>query len=640
MCGIAGVMMFEARDTAKAVRAVDAMIGALRHRGPDGEGTWHVPTASGGAIAFGHTRLSILDLTAAGGQPMRRGQAVVTYNGEIYNFRGLRDELRDHGERFTTGSDTEVLLAAHARWGSSLVDWLSGMFAFGLWDAAEGRLLLARDRLGVKPLYFHRGAGHFVFASEIRALLASGLVGPYLDADSLRHYLGHQTAATPATLLRDVQMVEPGHVMDVDALGRISTRRYWSLLSPAARMDDEISPSSARRRVGELLRDAVTSHLVSDVPVGVFLSGGIDSGALVSVLSEAGVRAHSVTVGLDDDPAADESADARLLARTFGTDHTELRIRGDDILDTLPRALAAVDHPSGDGINTFVVSKAVRESGLKVALSGLGGDEVFGGYASFRRLQRLMPAVGRVSKSPAAIRRVAADMVRTAGGGRVATDKAAAVIESNGTLADVWPVTRQVFSERDQRRMLGHSAPAGSAQTGYTLMLAAAFADAPHAGLWARISYAEARGYMHDVLLRDADQMGMAHGLEIRVPLLDAALAAYVVSLPDHVKAEGRTAKSLLVDSLTRPLPAALASKKKRGFVLPFDQWMRGPLRDFCERQLGEQGLDGRGVFRPGEATRVWTRFLERANGVTWSRVWTLVALNAWLDRQNVRIQS
>ncbi len=648
MCGIAGVLMFDSAEDAPARRVVEAMLPALKHRGPDGEGQWHASTASGSVVALGHTRLAIIDLSDGGRQPMARDRTAVSYNGEIYNYRALRSRLREHGAAFTSESDTEVLLAGYQHWGPSVVDHLDGMFAFGLWDAAQDRLLLARDRFGIKPLYYHRGPQHFVFASEVRALLASGLVRPDLDTGSLWHYLGHQTAPTPTTLLRDVRMLEPGHVMDVSARGQMTTRRYWSLLAGDTRESrgpseiqeskGPVSEPAALSRVGDLLREAVQSHLVSDVPVGVFLSGGIDSGALVSTLRSLGVTPRTFTVGLDEDAAADESAAARAVAEAFGTDHAEIRLRGSDIVGMLPGALSAVDHPSGDGLNTFVVSKAAHDRGLKVALSGLGGDEIFGGYPSFQRLSRLWPAARRMSQSPVVMRQAAAKMLRRASRGGVAAEKAAAVLETDGSLAEIWPLTRQVLSAGDRRDvLLARDVPDEAAANTYVAMLAQAFEEFSDAGLWARISYAESAAYMHDVLLRDTDQMSMAHGLEVRVPLLDHRLASYVVSLPDALKSGGVTPKSLLVKSLERPLPGAIVHQPKRGFALPFDTWMRGPLRTFCDAQLGDRGLDGRGILRPGAASGLWARFLRREAGVTWSRVWVLVALNAWLDRQGVR---
>jgi asparagine synthase (glutamine-hydrolysing) len=637
MCGIAGVMFFRGAEPQRAQAIAARMRDALRHRGPDDDGVWCGGQEGGPTVAFAQTRLAILDLSEAGHQPMALPAGpVVTYNGEAYNFRKVRAELAAAGAAFRTQTDTEVVLHGYARWGTDVVRHLDGMFAFGVWDPARARLMLARDRLGIKPLYYCAGSGFLAFASEVRALLATGLVPRHLDSSSLWHYLGYQTAPTPQTLLASVRMLEPGHVLTVDRSGQVETHAYWDLLGSASADAREASLEDARRRVGELLHDAAASHLVSDVPVGVFLSGGVDSSAIVSLLRAQGVTPRTFTVALTD-RAFDESAEARLIATTFGTEHTEIAVSESDLLDRLPGVLDSVDHPSGDGVNTYVVSQVVREHGLKVALSGLGGDEVFGGYPSFRRLERLLPASQRWGRSPQAMRRAAAGVVRALGGRSVATSKAAAVVESDGALADIWPVTRQMFSTRERQTLMPDARwPAGTRPEPYAPLLAEAYARANEAELWSQVSYAEARVYMHDVLLRDTDQMSMACGLEVRVPLLDHRLVEYVLGLPDRVKRHGTRPKALLADSLPLALPRQAADRAKMGFTLPFDRWMRGALKPVCERHLGSQGLDGRGIFRGGEVPRLWRGFLDGKPGITWSRVWTLVALDAWIERHGL----
>jgi asparagine synthase (glutamine-hydrolysing) len=634
MCGIAGVMGYGGAAIPDLGIAVQRMQSSIAHRGPDGAGDWQHDRGDV-QVGLAHTRLAILDLSAGGAQPMRRGDAVVSYNGEIYNFKALRHELAQDGAAFRTDSDTEVLLAAYERWGADALVRLHGMFAFALWDGARGRLLLARDRLGVKPLYYARGMGWIAFASEVRALLASGLVAPALDERALWDYLGHQTAATPATLLRGVSMLEPGHVLDVTAAGPGTPRQYWNMLDAAAAAGTApVTAAAARDRVRAALVDAVVSHTVSDVPVGVFLSGGIDSGALVSLLRSAGVTARTFTVAVGDHPQ-DESAAAAGVAAAFGAEHTAIQLSEDACLEMLPEVLAAIDHPSGDGVNTWIVARAVRERGISVALSGLGGDEIFGGYPSFRRLGQIAPAAARWGRSPRALRRLAASVVRAGGGEGVAGVKLADAVESDGTLDALWPVTRQLFSVRQRRDLLPESRwPAGDDDP-YGALIRAAATSHPGADLWARVSHAEARAYMHDVLLRDADQMSMAHALEVRVPLLDHRLVELVTSIPAAIKRHGRP-KSLLIDSLPAPLPPAIRAAPKRGFTLPFEAWMRGALRPFCERQLGDDGLEGRRLLRPGAVRAIWQDFLARRSGVTWSRVWMLVALNAWLERHGI----
>jgi asparagine synthase (glutamine-hydrolysing) len=630
VCGIAGILAFEHSDQIDLGARLERMVRAIDHRGPDGVGSWSAPTSSGGRILLGHSRLAILDLTPAAAQPMERNRSVVTFNGEIYNFKDLRAELAGRGHQFRTSSDTEALLASMAEWGDDGLHRLSGMFAFGLWDGLTERLRLVRDRFGIKPLYYAIDNRALVFASEVRALLASGLVPGELDDEAVWHYLGYQTTPTPKTLIRGVRMLAPGETLDVTSDGTSRGRRYWGLLDAAAQEPMPASRHTAIRTIRERLHSAVREHLVSDVPVAAFLSGGVDSGALVSVLASVDVRPRTFTVSLAD-AALDESAGAAATARHFEADHTAIRLDGRDLAEELPEILGAVDHPSGDGINTYVVSREVSRHGLKVALSGLGGDEIFGGYDSFRRLRAASSPVAQIARVPAGVRRAAASMVRAAGRGAVGAEKAAAVLTGDGSLAEMWPVTRQLFSDAARRQMLApHLRRTGDA---YAAILQRAYDAAPSATFHARVSFAEARAYMHDVLLRDTDQMSMAHGLEVRVPLLDHRLASFVAALPDEWMTSGRP-KSLLIESLERPLPEAIVGAPKRGFVLPFETWMRGSLRRFCELQLGEQGIDGRDLLVPGEGRRLWTRFLAGSPGVTWARVWALVALNAWLERR------
>ena len=380
---------------------------------------------------------------------------------------------------------------------------------------------------------------------------------------------------------------------------------------------------------------------MSDVPVGVFLSGGIDSSALVSLIREAGVTPQTFSVVFSEE-AYDEARYARLVAEHFRTDHTEIRLDDREIAGTLVDVLAAVDQPTGDGINTAVVSRAVHGEGLKVALSGLGGDEIFGGYPSFARLSRFTRWSSLWGRAPERVRRLAAAAVEGLGGSPAAA-KAGDVLRSQGTLAQAFPVTRQLFSAAERRRLLAPLAgrlTARPADDPYVTLLTEAYAlENGGLGVGSLVSYAEARTYMHDVLLRDADQMSMACGLEVRVPLLDHELIQYVMGLPDALKLQGSTPKALLTRSLGLPLPDTVVDRPKRGFVLPFDPWMRGPLRRYCEDHLvGPTGLSGRGLFDGSAVGNLWQAFLAGDRRVTWSRPWALVALGAWLARHDLSL--
>jgi asparagine synthase (glutamine-hydrolysing) len=644
MCGIAGAMFFGGRhDDRRASTIVSAMVRALGHRGPDGQGVVlcadpSAPPDHGASVTLGHTRLAILDLSERAAQPMRLDAAPVwmTFNGEIFNFAAIRADLEARGRRFRSQSDTEVILQGYDEWGAGVLDRLQGMFAFVIWDGRTRQLLVARDRLGVKPIYTYQAGDCFLFASEIRALLATGLVPRTLDQVALDQYLSYQTVPSPRTLVKDVRMLLPGHSI-VIGRGSPTERAYWDMLDNASSDGETATSSTARARVADLLEQSAALHLVSDVPVGIFLSGGIDSSALVALTRKAGAVPRTFSVVLPGSPH-DEAVFAERVARRFGGVHTEIAIGERELADAVPIALAQVDHPSGDGLNTFIISRAVRAAGIKVALSGLGGDEVFGGYPSFDRMSRLARYAGAWKRSPAAVRNAAAAAVRVIGRSSIASNKAAAVLESDGTLPQTFPVTRQVFNPADRRALLGEELVELSRQVGdpYTTLLEDAARRHPQRGLLAMVSYAEARTYMHDVLLRDADQMSMAHGLEVRVPLLDHRLVEYVVGLPDAAKQPAGMPKRLLVESLGSDLPVECVQRPKQGFVLPFDAWMKGELRGFCEHHLGRQGLAGRSVVRAPAVEALWRAYVAGNRSTSWSRPWTLVALNAWLEHNQM----
>ena len=636
MRGIAGAMFWD-REPAGSdpERIVRAMTDALAHRGPDGEGVRRITQSAEVTVGvFGHRRLAIIDLSDRAAQPMIGASgAALTFNGEVYNFMALRRELESLGCRFRSDSDTEVVLQGYEQWGPRVVDRLQGMFAFAIWDSQRRTLLLARDRLGIKPLYVWRTAGALLFASEIRSILASGLVERRLDLTALDQYLAYQTVPAPRTLVSGVEALGPGEYA-VATSGGWNVTRYWDLLTSADGGAGDVSgPEEARARVRGLLAESIGLHLVSDVPVGVFLSGGIDSSALVGLVRDAGIVPRTFTVACPG-TRFDESPHAREVAEAFASNHTEIVLTERELLDQLPEAMAGVDHPSGDGVNTWVVSRAVRQAGVKVALSGLGGDELFGGYPSFRRLARLSSFAPVLRHSPMGARRAAAAAVRALGGS-VSSTKTAALIESDGTLPQAFLLLRQMFSDAQRRDLLEPSVRCAGAGDPYLDMLDAAATQVGDADTMRFVSFAEARTYMHDLLLRDTDQMSMRHGLEVRVPLLDHRLVEYVMGLPEAVKQSGERSKPLLVDSLPMPLPAA-AVRPKQGFVLPFEQWMKTALRPFCEQYLGAGGLMRLGAFQQPATEALWTGFLNGSGAVTWSRPWTLVALGAWAARNGI----
>jgi asparagine synthase (glutamine-hydrolysing) len=351
-------------------------------------------------------------------------------------------------------------------------------------------------------------------------------------------------------------------------------------------------------------------------------------------MREAGHQPRTFAVGFPE-REFDETQHAATVARLFRTDHTRIELHESDLLNEVPAALRAMDQPTGDGINSYVISRCVRNRGITVALSGLGGDELFGGYPSFSRLTRTADISRIWGRSPAAVRGQAAAAVRSVGSS-VSSSKTAALLETDGSLASMFPLMRQVLSVDQRSELLAQEVlDRVDRSDPYTRLLADAYADAPAAGLFARISFAEARTYMHDVLLRDTDQMSMAHGLEVRVPLLDHCLAEYVMGLSESVKEAAGTPKRLLLESLSTALPASVR-RPKRGFVLPLDPWMRAELRPFCEHHLGTDGLSRRAILNADAVQSVWQSFIANDGTVSWSRPWALVALNAWLESTGI----
>jgi asparagine synthase (glutamine-hydrolysing) len=649
MCGIAGILITPKRsghfDEARRIvdEALGLMVEKVGHRGPDDRGTVSLDIKGGGAIGLGHTRLAILDTSPAGHQPMADHQTGnwITYNGEIYNYRELRRWLDKEEGSWWSHSDTEVILRAYQKWGSDCLEHLRGMFAMAIWDAKSRELFLSRDRLGIKPLYYYANDGLFLFSSEVRALLATGLVSRGLDVTALGEYLAYQSVPAPRTLVKGIRALMPGSWLKIDLTGDIVKGCYWDPLERSSREATNVTGSESKLRVGELLRESVAMHLVSDVPVAAFLSGGIDSSAVAALMREAGQTPQTFSVVFSESEY-DEARYARQVASLIRSEHTEIHLTEQDLIDQLPRALAAMDQPTGDGINTYIISSAVSAAGVKVALSGLGGDELFAGYSSFARLARTARYLKMWGRVPSLLRLVTARAVGTLGGNSVATTKTASILEGDGTIASVFPPLRQVLSPSQRRSLLTDEllSRIGYAKDPYTAALGDTLARYPGAGVLSQVSYAEARTYMHDVLLRDTDQMSMAHALEVRVPLLDHKLVEYVMGLADDHKRPNGTPKRLLVESLNGLLPPEVVHRPKQGFTLPFDLWMRGSMRAFCEERLSPDRISGRRILRSDQVQRLWQRFIDKRPDVTWSRLWILIALEEWLERNGIRCES
>ncbi len=629
MCGIAGYVV---KDKVASPELLDSVEKALFHRGPDDGGVVRIPLLGHhGEAGLANRRLAILDLSASGHQPMSDPATGnwIAYNGEVFNFREIRAELEKLGVSFASKTDTEVVLKAYGYWGESCLEHFRGMFAFAIWDSARQRLFLARDRLGVKPLYYYRRGHDLYFASEVRALLASGVVPRNISRNGLMNFVTFGSVSDPNTLIDGVLSVPPGSFLIWND-GQCEIREYWDLIAAASNGTStrHISDSELVSQVRSTLHEAFAMRMVSDVPVSVFLSGGIDSGALVAMLADVSPHALQTFSIIFSEHDFNEAYYSRLVADRFQTDHHEILLQPSAFLNTIPEALAAMDQPSLDGLNSYIISREVRAAGFKVALSGLGSDEIFAGYEVFRYVPKLEKMESRLGYLPNMIRRALASMVRIAPGAPMRIEKLASFVEAGQYGMSPYVVTRSLFPLTQQKRIVRNWNP-----DSYRFAMSAANTSAQAAAdldPTNRVSYLELRNYMLNTLLRDTDAMSMAHSIEVRVPFLDHKLVEFVFSIAGQRKIQEGSPKCLLTSALSELLPEEIVHRPKRGFVLPFDDWLRKDARDQVENVFATWENSAIAEHLDGDAVRsVWHAFL--SGKTTWSRVWALYVLRQWV---------
>ncbi|MDX6559881.1 MAG: hypothetical protein QOF72_2930 [Blastocatellia bacterium] len=641
MCGICGVWGSEERE------AVGAMIGALHYRGPDDSGLF-----ADECVTLGMTRLAIIDTTSGGHQPMQTpdGQIAIVYNGELYNFREQRQLLEAKGCQFRSSSDTEVVLHMYEQYGDDFLLRMRGMFALAVYDKRRGpgreRLLLARDQMGIKPLLYTRANGRFVFASEIKALLASGLIEAEVNPVALRLLLTYGSVYQPNTILKNVKMLLPAHRLIIEH-GRERVERYWSL---GLDRRPELRSLPYDEQVEELagvLEESVRMQMISDVPLGAFLSGGLDSSLLVALMAQqiTGTRVKTFSVGFEQEGSdIDETDDAARTASFIGTDHSRVIVRGEEVRDRIRHIAYGLDQPSVDGVNSYFVSLAARRA-VTVAISGTGGDELFAGYPWFAdmvvdnlRWRQTQPwkTFARFALAPA-VRLSLFDGI-PAGRVRRRLDQ----LRYTTDFRTRYVGSYNIFGGAGAARAISADLR-GAAQAGRSAYYDLQETDElSQASAVERVTAVCLRGYTTNQLLRDIDAVSMSHSLEVRVPYLDPVVAEAALSLPDQAKMgqssppqhfgtlsyrEAGT-KRVLLDIGKRFLPEGFDTKSKRGFGMPFDSWLRGPLREVLLDTLSEDRVRRRGLLDPKEVVTVKTDFL---NGATdWTRPWLLMMLELW----------
>jgi asparagine synthase (glutamine-hydrolysing) len=618
MCGICGVVAAE-REGAPDLEAVARMSGRLVHRGPDDNGLFHE-----GPVALAARRLSIIDLDH-GHQPIENEDrsAVVVQNGEIYNYRELKRELEGKGHRFATDCDTEVLVHLYEEHGEEFVERLRGMFAIALWDKRRRRLLLARDRFGIKPLYYREAGGGLSFASELKAMLELPGFSREIDPKAVSAYLAFNSIPAPLTIFAEARKLPPGHLLSCEG-GEVRLRRYARPGPPPA---DELRRGSADELAAELrevLDDSVRAHLVADVPVGVLLSGGVDSGGLAALASaHAGEPLRTFSIGFEE-AGFDELSRARLVAERYGTDHHELILRPDAV-ELLPRLVEAFDEPFGDSsaLPTYIVSELAAGE-VKTALSGEGGDELFGGYYTYvadllaRRVGRLAPLARPLAEAlPSRTDGVGFDYKAK----RFARAAALPPLERHHG----W---KEIFSADTRTELAGPAATAWDPLDLYRERYAETAAAEP----LARMQDLDLGIYLVDDLLVKTDRLSMAHSLELRVPFLDQKVSEFAFSLPRRMKVRGFEKKRLLRRALEPLLPRQIVQGRKQGFSIPIAAWLRGPLEPFARETLAPGAIERQGLLDPAAVTPILDRHISGREDLS-RQIWGLMALTLWFDR-------
>jgi asparagine synthase (glutamine-hydrolysing) len=618
MCGICGLVAGE-RERVPDREAVARMSGRLVHRGPDDDGLFRE-----GPVALAARRLSIIDL-AHGHQPIENedGSCVVVQNGEIYNYRELKRELEGRGHRFATDCDTEVLVHGYEEWGEGFVERLRGMFAIALWDKRRQRLLLARDRFGIKPLYYRQADGGLSFASELKAMLEQPGFSREIDPKAVAAYLAFNSIPAPLTIFKEARKLPPGHLLTWEG-GEAVLRRYARPGPPAASEVRNGSADQLADELREILDDSVRAHLVADVPVGVLLSGGVDSGGLAALASRhVGEPLRTFSIGFEEE-GFNELSPARLVAERYGTDHHELVLRPDAV-ELLPKLVEAFDEPFGDSsaLPTYLVSElAVGE--VKVALSGEGGDELFGGYYTYvadllaRRVGRLAALARPLAEAlPSRTDRVGFDYKAK----RFARAAALPPLERHHG----W---KEIFSAPARAELAGPGASAWDPLDLYRERYAETAAAEP----LARMQDVDLGIYLVDDLLVKTDRLSMAHSLELRVPFLDPKVAEFAFALPTSLKVRGTAKKRLLRQALAPLLPREIVHGRKQGFSIPIAAWLRGPLEPFAREVLAPSAIARQGLLDPAAVTPVLDRHCSGQEDLS-RQIWGLMALTLWFDR-------
>lgn len=638
MCGISGAVGSVDSSILDAVKRINS---SLAHRGPDADGLYSDRMGTSGGVVLAHRRLSIIDLSDISNQPFldgERGLSLV-FNGEIYNYLDLKSQLESRGHVFRTKSDTEVLLKSYIEWGEECVNYFRGMFAFSLYDSRKNIVLIARDRMGIKPLYYsvqnHRGHPVFLFASEIRALLDSSLIEKKLNPVSLEVYLWNGYVSGTDTIVRDIKKLNSSSYL-VISLDKFDIReeRYWKLPAAPVKENDSSGNIDSLRAT---LHDAVRLRMISDVPLGVFLSGGVDSSAIVSIASQYSSNLKTFNISFSEE-GFDESYYARRISRIYDTEHHEIRLTEQDFIKGLPNALHSLDTPTFDGLNTYYLSKSIKDAGITVALSGMGGDELFGGYESFDIIPKLMTMSRYLGFLPRQfLQQLGRVLARIRYGEpsviphQARWAKTGDILATRGNILDLYQITYGLFRQNFISRLLLPGEYDRQTRFGWSNAYRASMVSqistcCPLHGL----SQLELLNFVGERLIIDTDMTSMASALEVRVPLIDHELINTVAAYAPDIRFNPIRKKRLLKEIALENIDNSLFDRPKKGFEFPIGNWCNKNLSGEIEMMFRNKDLCVSMGLDQGVVYDIWTAYQKGTPGLYWSRIWSLYVLLWW----------
>jgi asparagine synthase (glutamine-hydrolysing) len=618
MCGIAGLWEYKNKINQGLL---EAMRDTLEHRGPDDSGIFFNQEQN---LGLATRRLAILDLTPSGHMPMERGNLAITYNGEIYNFKEVRSELEKLGIKFTSDSDTEVILQSFIKWGKESVHKFRGMFAFAIWDKDKQELLLCRDRVGVKPLYYYKDSDRFIFASEIKAIIKHPSVRRELDFDALANFLQNGYVPSPLSIYKNIYKLEPGHFLEINSQGEVRKEKYWDIVSFATIRNTE-SEEEILRRLEDILTESFKLRMVSDVPVGVFLSGGIDS-ALVSALlmKDSSTKIDTFTIGFDEDKF-DETKYAKEVAEHLGTNHHQMYLDGSKAIDIISKLSDIYDEPFSDAsaIPTYLVSEFAREK-VTVALSADGGDELFGGYGA--KYAWMPDSYNKYARLPAFLGNIARSLESTTTAPFFEWSVKAQLLAAQNDIAKTTAILhKKVFYDSEIKQILNNKPSKSYADPHRKNFVGLEKFDAS-----TQLQLFDSKTHMVDDILVKVDRASMSVSLESREPFLDPKIMEYAASIPTSLKRKGNQDKYLLREILYKHVPRHLVDRPKKGFSMPISDLMKNKRAELTERYLDENKIRSEKIFNPEMVLKEKERFL---NGEIHGRgLWRLIVFQMWKE--------